>query len=112
MNNLFKQPAWLINASGITINLLIWLLAYIWFSHYQEMVILHYNVYFGIDVVDVWWKILFLPLTGLIIWLVNVVLAKNLFKKGNQSQIIINSASLLVQIILLVALLFTWLANN
>ncbi|EKD46168.1 MAG: hypothetical protein ACD_68C00123G0003 [uncultured bacterium] len=112
MTNILKKPDWLIKAGGIVVNLLIWFLAYIWFSNFQEMVVLHYNVYFGIDVVDVWWRILFLPLTGLVIWLINIALASLLFKKNKESQLIINCVSLLVQIVLLIALVFTWLANN
>jgi hypothetical protein len=37
-------------------------------------VILHYNVYFGVDVIGAWWQIYFLPLIGLVILTVNTVL--------------------------------------
>lgn len=37
-------------------------------------IILHYNVYFGVDVIGAWWQLYFLPLIGLVILSVNAVL--------------------------------------
>lgn len=37
-------------------------------------IILHYNVYFGVDVIGAWWQVYFLPLIGLAILSVNTVL--------------------------------------
>ncbi|EKE12081.1 MAG: hypothetical protein ACD_14C00023G0004 [uncultured bacterium] len=37
-------------------------------------IILHYNVYFGVDVIGAWWQVYFLPLIGLVILLVNSTL--------------------------------------
>ena len=31
-------------------------------------IILHYNVYFGVDVIGDWWQVYYLPLIGLLIW--------------------------------------------
>jgi len=37
-------------------------------------IILHYNVYFGVDVIGSWWQVYFLPLIGLLILSVNTFL--------------------------------------
>lgn len=37
-------------------------------------IILHYNVYFGVDVIGPWWQIYFLPIIGLAILGANAVL--------------------------------------
>jgi len=37
-------------------------------------IILHYNVYFGVDVIGDWWQIYFMPFIGLLILFVNAVL--------------------------------------
>lgn len=37
-------------------------------------IILHYNVYFGVDVIGAWWQVYFLPTIGLVILSVNTVL--------------------------------------
>ena len=37
-------------------------------------IILHYNVYFGVDVIGDWWQVYYLPLIGLLILLANTIL--------------------------------------
>jgi len=37
-------------------------------------IILHYNVYFGVDVIGDWWQVYLMPLIGLLILLVNAIL--------------------------------------
>jgi hypothetical protein len=44
-------------------------------------IILHYNVYFGVDVIGAWWQIYFLPLIGLAILSVNTVLGYLFYKQ-------------------------------
>ncbi|MDD2757774.1 MAG: hypothetical protein PHD72_00150 [Patescibacteria group bacterium] len=44
-----------------------------------EQFFLHYNIIFGVDLVGEWWKILYLPLGGLLIILVNFTLAVLLY---------------------------------
>ncbi len=40
-----------------------------------DQIFLHYNVVFGIDLIGAWWKILYLPLAGFIVVLLNVIIA-------------------------------------
>lgn len=37
-------------------------------------IILHYNVYFGVDVIGAWWQVYYLPLIGLTVLLANTIL--------------------------------------
>lgn len=41
----------------------------------RDILFLHYNIIFGVDLVGEWWRMLFLPLGGLIILLINNILA-------------------------------------
>ena len=41
----------------------------------RDILFLHYNIIFGVDLVGEWWRMLFLPLGGLVIFLVNYSLA-------------------------------------
>lgn len=41
----------------------------------SDNLFLHYNIIFGVDLVGSWWKILFLPMGGLVIILVNYLLS-------------------------------------
>lgn len=45
------------------------------------LIILHYNVYFGVDVIGEWWQVYFLPLIGLLIIAVNTILGDLFYQK-------------------------------
>jgi hypothetical protein len=42
---------------------------------------LHYNIVFGVDLLGQWWKILYLPLGGLLIILINFVISFLFYKR-------------------------------
>lgn len=44
-------------------------------------IILHYNVYFGVDVIGSWWQVYFLPLIGLLILSVNTLLGYSFYQQ-------------------------------
>ena len=44
-------------------------------------IVLHYNVYFGVDVIGAWWQLYSLPVIGLIIMVVNTVLGYLFYQK-------------------------------
>jgi hypothetical protein len=44
-------------------------------------IILHYNVYFGVDIIGDWWQAYFLPLIGVIMLVINTLLAYYFFKQ-------------------------------
>jgi hypothetical protein len=44
-------------------------------------IILHYNVYFGVDVIGAWWQVYFLPLISLIILGINAFLGYLFYKQ-------------------------------
>ena len=44
-------------------------------------IILHYNVYFGVDLIGDWWQVYLLPLIGLLILLFNAVLGYIFYQK-------------------------------
>ena len=46
-----------------------------------ERVFLHYNIIFGVDLLGAWWKIFFLPASGLLVALINFSLSFFLYKK-------------------------------
>jgi hypothetical protein len=48
----------------------------------DALIVLHYNVYFGIDALGEWWQAYGIPLIGLGIWMVHVILALRFFRAG------------------------------
>lgn len=88
------------------INLVIWILLYFKFFPLRslgDLVPLHYNVYFGIDLVGKWYKIFIIPLSGLIIFLINLILYCLLYLKEKMVKYFLGITSLLSQIVLLIA---------
>lgn len=45
----------------------------------NELFFLHYNIIFGVDLVGEWWKILLIPIGGLIIIIINLLLAAGIY---------------------------------
>jgi hypothetical protein len=63
-----------VTIGSLIINIIIWGLIIFFIRPVDFPIILHYNVYFGVDVIGSWWQIYFLPLIGLLILSVNTFL--------------------------------------
>jgi hypothetical protein len=124
VNKLKSTPAWknklflISSAIGLILNLLIWALIYLKFYPLvynlpveQSFIPLHYNIYIGIDLFGPWQRIFFLPILGVIIFVVNTVLALFIYNKKEVISYFLAIGSTLCQSFLLVATLFTILIN-
>ena len=56
---------------ALFLNLGIWILLYAKIKPSPDPIFLHYNIYFGIDLIGDWYRIYIIPLSGLLIILVN-----------------------------------------
>jgi len=96
------------------INLLIWLAAYfINASVSQDLVVLHYNIDFGVDLIGSVKRVYIIPLLGLIIILVNAVLIF-IFSRRQDFKFfshLLLTASLVVNLFLLISLGSIYLIN-
>lgn len=59
---------------SILLNVLSWGLLAFFIKAVDFPIILHYNVYFGVDLIGDWWQVYFLPLVGLVVLLTNLML--------------------------------------
>jgi hypothetical protein len=57
------------------VNLAVWLAALFFVRPVDYPIILHYNVYFGVDILGEWWQFYFLPGVGSVFFLVNILMA-------------------------------------
>jgi len=75
-NKFLRNPItqWLLIAS-LFINLADWAALAFFIRPVDFPIILHYNVYFGVDVIGDWWQSYALPFTGSVILIVNFILA-------------------------------------
>ena len=77
-----------------------------------ESVTLRYTIYFGIDLIAPWWSVFFLPLTGLIIFILNFTLAHLLFLKSNILSYFLLVSSVAFQLVLTLISLLIILLNR
>ncbi len=59
---------------SLAVNIANWIAIAFFIRPVDFPIILHYNVYFGVDVIGDWWQVYFMPLIGLLILLINAVL--------------------------------------
>jgi hypothetical protein len=121
--NLSKNFTWLIfrdnffrvNFSlSIIINFLIWVFIawrFIPLVKPGEPMPLHFNIYFGIDFIGEWYKLLFIPLLGIIFILTNFFLADILYLRDKIISFFLLGASTFAQIILFIAVYMIILIN-
>ena len=89
--------------------LLVWKLIPI--TRGQDFISLHYNIYFGIDLIGAWYSILAIPIAGLIFLVLNSILIVALFKKEKFLSYFLAGCSVLINFGLLTALTLIILLN-
>lgn len=102
---------WLIVLSLIA-NLTDWSILGIWIKPVDFPIILHYNVYFGVDSVGDYRQAYLLPAIGLILFLINLVLALYFYKQKERiASYILLMAMLMIQLSLIIASVSVILIN-
>lgn len=102
---------WLLILS-LTANMIDWLILKIWIKPVDFSIILHYNVYFGVDQIGNYRQVYLLPMIGLILFIINLVLS--MFFYGQKKRIasyILLMATLMIQLSLIVASMSQILIN-
>lgn len=101
----FKSPLvlWLL-ISNLAFNLAAWIVPLIFIRPIDKAIILHYNVYFGVDMTGNWQQVFFLPGIGFTILFLNSILALFFYyKKERIASYILLMAALMGQMSLLIA---------
>ncbi len=96
------------------LNLLFWLIAYlINVNVSQDLIILHYNVIFGVDLIGNVKRIFIIPVLSLVIILINVMLLLGLYRHKDFKFIshILLAGSVAINVFLFIALISVYLIN-
>jgi len=100
--------------AAIVLQIGMWLLL-VWkflpIARQLEIVSLHYNIYFGIDLIGSWYGILTIPAVGLVFILVNSILILALFKREKFLSYFLAGCNVLINLGLLTALILITLLN-
>ncbi|MEK7065198.1 MAG: hypothetical protein AAB963_02020 [Patescibacteria group bacterium] len=100
----FKNwPIFITTVVALCLNIAAWIWLLIEIRPQTEPVFLHYNILFGVDYVGEWWQVLYLPISGLVIIIVNAVMGWLLFSRDKFLAQILNGISLFCQLFLFIA---------
>jgi hypothetical protein len=102
----------LLLVSGLILNLGLFLFFYLFIKQSNIPIVLHYNVDRGVDYFGEVKSIFILPLVGIIIFLLNGLLASELWTKNKALSYFLLVASLLVQIFLVISGIALYLINR
>lgn len=104
-NEFFKNSIirWLLVAT-IFLNIVNWVFLAVFIHPVDFNIILHYNVYFGVDLIGDWWQTYILPLMGVVFLLINSVSAFYFYQsKERIASHMLLLAALMIQIGLIIA---------
>lgn len=88
---------------SLFINVILWIALILNFWHVNEFVVLRYNIYFGISAFGFWYNLLWLPLSGLIILLINFLLSFYFYKNQKFLSYLLVFTALCSQVIITTA---------
>ena len=92
-------------------NLSLWLILIGQAKNFDELISLHYNIYFGIDLVGYWYQIFLLPILGLGFFIINFMIASIIYNREKILSYFLAGTSSFVQIILTTSAIFIILIN-
>jgi hypothetical protein len=104
-NDFFRNKivAWLAIGSFVA-NLAQWISLWIYVQPVDFPIIMHYNVYFGVDLLGNWKQVFILPLVGIILSIINFLLAIHFYNlKERIASYLLLIATMMIQLSLLVA---------
>ncbi len=100
----FKNlPILVMSLVSLAVNVFIWVWLLWQINPTGEPIFLHYNILFGVDYIGEWWRVLFLPIFGFLILLINFLLGWVMFNRDKLLSYLLNAGALLCQLFLLVA---------
>ena len=109
LQNIIKNKFWrdkfsmFVLLTNIFFNISIWIFLIFRLEPSEYPVPLHFNIYFGIDVIDQWSQAFLIPGIGLVVIFLNLILSYLIFSKEKFVAHFLLSGSLFVQILLFLA---------
>lgn len=88
---------------SLCLNLISWIYLFLKIKPQENPVYLHYNIYFGVDLIGTWYWIFYLPALGLLILLANFLISKFLYSRMIIVSYLTQWLTFFLQIILLIA---------
>ena len=90
-------------STSVLFNIGIWLFLFFKMEPSEYPVPIHFNIYFGIDVVEYYYQAFIIPVVGIVVILVNLFFAFYLYEKEKFIAQFLAGSSLFIQILLFLA---------
>jgi len=97
---------------SLVINILIWLWLSLQIRALPELIPLHYNIYFGIDLLGYWYQVFLMPFFGILVILLNFFLGSIIYQKEKILSKFLAGTSSFIQVIIFLASIFIILINK
>lgn len=94
------------------LNIILWLWLFWQTKDFSGHIALHYNIYFGIDLLGSWFNLFYLPALGLAIFLFNLAIGAISFEREKILGYFLVGAATLNQVLLLLAAFFVVFINK
>ena len=107
-----NKPVGLNFAVSFVLNIFLWIILYWQVPPQVDPIVLKYNIYFGISLIGPWWQVFLWPLTGLIFWLINLILVLIWSKKSRLLTLFVSYTTILIQLLLIVIGFFVVMLNK
>jgi hypothetical protein len=102
----------MISVATALVNLFAWILIFVFLGQGNLNIILHYNVLFGIEFKGSVDQVFIIPLIGLIIFFLNAIITKLVYKREKFIAYLLLSVSLVSQIFVLIAIVAIIMINS
>lgn len=97
---------------SLLINISLWLLLAYQTRNFTDTISLHYNIYFGIDLLGSRYKVFLLPALGLVFLAINSLVGLLVYKREKILSYFLFGTSSFVQVIFIIASIFIILINQ
>lgn len=104
--------AWINLALAVFFNLASWGILLLNISPTPDLIVLHYTLYFGVDMVGSWAESLLIPLAGVWLIIVNTLFAQYFFKKNHIVSMFFLIMTPILEFVFLFAAIFLIIANQ
>jgi hypothetical protein len=89
---------------ALFLNLIIWVLLFVKFYPLRKSIVyLHYNIYFGINLIGYWYQTFVIPFLGIFFIIINFILSWFLYLKEKILSYFLNISAAFLQILFLLA---------
>ncbi len=106
-----KPLVWITSGLAFVFNLITWGILLLNITPQQDLIVLHYTLYFGVDKLGQWKEAFSLPAFGLFLILLNLYFAYYLENKSRHLSTVFLFMSTILQFLIFFSVMFIVLAN-